>query len=104
LEEVSVTWYAMPTSSSSFKLPLLEWGVSGLVALEDGSGEVVAEESEEVDVIEVAGAAEAVGEVVAGVDSGERVAAVSAEEEESAVADLGGRAVTTKGGEGDGHG
>ena len=55
----------------------------------DGDGEVVAEGHEQVDVVEVAGAAEAMGEVVAGVDGGEQVAAVRAEEEESAFADFG---------------
>jgi hypothetical protein len=37
----------------------------------DGGGEVVTEEAEQIDIVEISGAAEAVGEVVAGVDGGE---------------------------------
>ncbi len=70
----------------------------------DGDGEVVAEGHEQVDVVEVAGAAEAVGEVIAGVNGGEQVAAMRAEEEQSAFPDFGGWAVATEGSDGDGHG
>ena len=72
-------------------------GLLGLVfvepAFEDGDGgaEVVAEDDEQVDVVEVFLAAEAVGEVVAWVDGGPHFAAAWAQEAEVGFADFGGR-------------
>ena len=71
---------------------------------DNGGTEVVAERQEQVDVVEVFLAAEAVGEVVAWVDGGEHFAAVGAEEAEVAVAPFCGWPVAAEGGDGDGHG
>ena len=70
----------------------------------DGGAEVVAERHEQVDVVEVLLAGEAVGEVVARVDGGQHFAAVRAEEAEVAFAHFGWRPVAAEGGDGDGHG
>ena len=74
-------------------------------AFEDGDGgaEVVAERHQQVDVVEVFLAAEAVGEVVAGVDGGEHLGAVGAEETEVAFAELRRRPIAAEGGDGDAH-
>ena len=86
------------------------FGLMGLVLFEpafeqgDGGAEVVAEGEEEVDVVEVFVAAEAVGEVVAGVDGGAHFAAAWAEEAEVAFADFGRRPLAAESGDGDGHG
>ena len=84
--------------------------MAGLVLVEeafeqgDGGEEVVVELDEQVDVVEVLFASEAVGEVVAWVDGGAHVAAVWAEEAEVAFAHFGRRPVAAEGGDGDGHG
>jgi hypothetical protein len=84
--------------------------LQGLVSLEqafedgDGGAEVVAEDEEQVDVVEVRVAPEAVGEVVAWIDGGEHFAAAWAEEAEVAFARFRGRPVAAEGGNGDGHG
>jgi hypothetical protein len=65
--------------------------------------EVVVELEEEVDVVEVFLAIEAVGEVVAGVDGGAHFAAVGAEEAEVACEHFGRRSLAAEGGDGDGH-
>ena len=62
----------------------------------DGGAEVVAEDAEQVDVVEVFVAGEAVGEVVAGIDGGEHLAAAGAEEDEASVAEFRGRAVADR--------
>ena len=74
-------------------------------AIEDGDGgaEVVAEGDEQVDVVEVFLAGEAVGEVVAWVDGGAHFAAAWAEEAEVAFAHFRRRPVAAEGGDGDGH-
>jgi hypothetical protein len=59
----------------------------------DGGFEVVAECHEQVDVVEIPGAAEAVGEVVSGVDGGEHFVAMVTEEAIASFAAFGGRAV-----------
>jgi hypothetical protein len=69
----------------------------------DGGAEVVTEGDEQIDVVEVVVAIEAVGEVIAWVDGGPHVAAAGAEEAEVAVAPLGGRALAAEQGDGDGH-
>src|SRR5204862_256790 len=85
------------------------FGIQGLVSIEqafedgDSGAEVVAEGEEQVNVVEVFLAAEAVGEVVARIDGGAHVAAVWAKKAEVAFADFGGRPVTTEGGDRDGH-
>ena len=85
-------------------------GLLGLVLVEpafqegDGGAEVVVEGDEQVDVVEVFLAAEAVGEVVAWVDGGAHFAAVRAEEAEVAFAHFAGRPLAAEGGDGDGHG
>src|SRR5271165_5305799 len=84
--------------------------LSGLVLLEpafeqgDSGGKVVVEGEQQVDVVEVLLAAEAVREVVAGVDGSAHFAAVWAEEAEVAFAHFGGRPLAAEGGDGDGHG
>ena len=70
----------------------------------DGGFEVVAEGEEKVDVIEIPGAAEAVGEVVTRIDGGEHLPAMRTEEAESSFAAFGRWAIGTEGGDGDGHG
>ena len=70
----------------------------------DGGFEVVAEGEEEVNVIEVLLAAEAVGEVVSRVDGGEHFLAMGAEEAIASFAAFGRRAIGAEGGDGDGHG
>ena len=70
----------------------------------DSGFEVVAEGEEEVNVIEVLLAAEAVGEVVAWVDGGEHFLAMGAEEAIASFAAFGRRAIGAEGGDGDGHG
>ena len=83
---------------------------SGLVLREpafqygDGGQEVVAERDEQVDVVEVFGAGEAVGEVVAWVDGGEHFTALGAEEAIMAIAFFARGPVTSEGGDRDGHG
>jgi hypothetical protein len=69
----------------------------------DGGDEVVAELSQQVDVVQIPVAGEAVGEIVAGIDGGEQFAAVWAEEDEAPAAELRRRAVAAEGGDGDGH-
>ena len=89
---------------------IVPFALSGQVSFkpsfEDGDGglKVVAEGDEQVDVVEIFLAVEAVGEVVAWVDGGEHFAAVWAEEAEVAFAPFGGRPVAAEGGDGDGHG
>ena len=84
--------------------------MAGLVLVEeafeegDGGEEVVVELNEQVDVVEVLFASEAVGEVVAWVDGGAHFAAVGAEEAEVTFAHFGWRAFAAKSGDGDGHG
>ena len=84
--------------------------LSGLVFVEpalknrDGGAEVVAEGDEQVDVVEVFLAGEAVSEVVAWVDGGEHFAAAWAEEAEVAVASFRRRPAAAEGGDSDGHG
>ena len=81
----------------------------GLVVLEpalqesDGGAEVIVQRQEQVDVVEVLLAAEAVGQVVAWVDGGPHFAAARAEEAEVAFADLGRRSRTPESGNGDRH-
>ena len=70
----------------------------------DSGFEVVAEGHEEVDVVEILLAAEAMGEVVARVDGGEHFLAMRTEEAESSFAAFGRRAIGAEGGDGDGHG
>jgi len=69
----------------------------------DGTREVEVECEQQVDVVEVLVAGEAVGEVVSRVDIGEHVNAMRAEEAEAAVAHLRGRAFAAEVGDGDGH-
>ena len=88
----------------------MRFGLLGLVTQQpvfqerDGGGEGVTELNQEVDVVEVLAAAEAVGEVVLGVDGGLHLAAVRAEEAEVALDVLGRRGFVAEGGEGDRHG
>src|SRR5713226_7930178 len=88
----------------------LLFGLLGLVSVEptfeqgDGGAEVVVECEQQVDVVEVFLAAEAVGEVVAWVDGGAHFAAAWAEEAEVAFAHFGWRPLAAEGGDGDGHG
>ena len=70
----------------------------------DGGFEVVAEDHEQVDVVEILAAAEAVGEVVAGVDGGEHFLAMGTEESIASFAAFGRWAIGAEGGDGDGHG
>src|SRR5271154_448418 len=72
------------------------------VAFEEGDGglEVVIEGDEQVDVVEVFLAAEAVGEVVAWVDGGAHFAAVGTEEAEVAFAHFRWRPFAAEGGDG----
>ena len=69
----------------------------------DGGAEVVVERHEQVDVVEVLLAAEAVGEVVAWIDGGAHLAAAGTEEAEVAFAHLRRRPVAAEGGDGDRH-
>ena len=70
----------------------------------DGGFEVVAEGQQQVDVVEIFLAAEAVSEVVAWVDGGEHFLAMGAEEAIASFAAFGRRAIGAEGGDGDGHG
>ena len=70
----------------------------------DSGFEVVAEGEEEIDVVEVILAAEAVGKVVARVDGGEHLLALAAEEAIASVDAFGRRAIGAESGNGDGHG
>ena len=70
----------------------------------DGGAEVVTEGHEQVDVVEIFGAAETVGEIVARVDGRLHVAAVGTEEAVVASAYFGRRPVAAEGGDRDGHG
>src|SRR5271156_3997060 len=85
-------------------------GLLGLVLVEpafeegDGGAEVVVERDEQVDVVEVFLATEAVGEVVAWVDGGTHFAAARTDEAEVAFADLGRGTFAAESGDGDGHG
>ena len=85
-------------------------GTSGLVSIEplleefDGGGEVVAEFEEQVDVVEVSAAAEAVGEVVSGIDGGAQFSASGVEEAEVAFEGLGRRPLRAEISDGGGHG
>ena len=85
-------------------------GALGLVAqqplfqLSDGGAEGGAELDQEIDVVEVLTAAEAVGEVVLGVDGGFHLAAVGAEEAEIALAPFGRRGLVAQRGHRDWHG
>jgi hypothetical protein len=69
----------------------------------DGGEEVVAELSQQVDIVEIPAAGEAVGQVVARIDGGEQFIAAWAEEDEASVAEFRRRAVAAEGGDGDGH-
>jgi len=86
------------------------FGLLGLVLVEpafeegDGGAEIIVEGDEQVDVVEVLFAAEAVGEVVARIDGGAHFAAMGAEEAEVAFAHFGGRPRAAQRGDGDGHG
>src|SRR5260370_16510300 len=88
----------------------LLFGLLGLVSVEpsfeqgDGGAEVVVECEQQVDVVEVFLAGEAVGEVVAWVDGGAHFAAAWAEEAEVAFALFGGWALAAAGADGDGPG
>ena len=75
-------------------------------AFEEGDGgvEVVVEGEQQVDVVEVFVAREAMSEIVAWVDGGAHFAAAWAEEAEVAFAHFGGRPFPAEGGDGDGHG
>ena len=70
----------------------------------DGGAEVIAQGDEQVDVVEVFLAAEAVGEVVARIDGGAHFAAAWAEEAEVALADFRRGRLAAEGGDGDRHG
>ena len=70
----------------------------------DGGFEVVAEGHEQVDVVEVLPAAEAVGKVVAWVDGGEHLPAMGTEEAIASFSAFGRRAIGAECGNGDGHG
>src|SRR6516225_7250538 len=86
------------------------FGLLGLVLIEpaveerDGGEEVVVEADEEVDVVEVFLAREAVGEVVAWIDGGAHFAAAWADEAEVAFAHFARGSLAAEGGDGDGHG
>ena len=85
-------------------------GLRGLVlrepAFEEGDSgeEVIVEGEEQVDVVEVLFAREAVGEVVARVDGGAHLAAAWADEAEVAFAHFARGSLAAEGGDGDGHG
>ena len=86
------------------------FGFLGLVTVQpvfqpgDGGAEVVAELEQEVDVVEVLTAAEAMGQVVLGVDGGFHLAAVRAEKSEVALGEFGRRGLVVEGGDRDLHG
>ena len=88
----------------------LLFGLLGLVLVEqsfeesDGGEEVVVEGDQQVDIVEIFLAAEAVGEVVAWVDGGTHFATVGADEAEVAFAHLGRWPLAAEQGDGDGHG
>lgn len=88
----------------------LRFGLRSLVFVEpafeeaDGADEIVVEGEQQIDVVEVFLAAEAVGEVVARVDGGTHFAAAWAEEAEVAFAHFRRRPLAAEGGDGDGHG
>ena len=69
----------------------------------DGGEKIVAECAEQVDIVEISVAGEAVGEVVAGVHGGEQFAAARAEEDEASVAEFRGRPIAAEGSDGGGH-
>ena len=69
----------------------------------DARREVEPRRPQQVDVVEIDAAVEAVGEVVVRVDVGEHFVAAWAEEAESAVAEFRGRPVAAEGGDGEGH-
>jgi len=85
-------------------------GLLGLVLIEpaleqgDGGEEVIVEGDEQVDVVEVFPAREAVGEVVAWVDGSAHFAAARADETEVALARFARGALAAEGGDRDGHG
>ena len=60
----------------------------------------MAEASQEVDIVQVDVAGEAVGQVVAGIDGGEHLMAARAEEDEASVAEFRRRAIAAEGGRG----
>ncbi len=70
----------------------------------NGGFEVVAHGVKQVDVVEVLLAAEAMGEVIPGIDGGEHFLAMGTEEAIASFAAFGGWAVGAEGGDGDGHG
>ena len=69
----------------------------------DGRHEVVSERDQQVDVVQVLPAGEAVGEVVPRIDGGPHLAAARADETEIAFADFGRRPLAAESGEGDRH-
>lgn len=69
----------------------------------DGVAEAIIERHQQVDVVEVFLASEAVGEVVAWIDGGAHVAAIRADETEVAFADFARRTFAAERGDGDGH-
>jgi len=85
-------------------------GLPGLVlrepAFEEGDSgeEVIVEGEEQVDVVEVVCAREAVGEVVARVDGGAHLAAAWADEAKVTLAHFARGSLAAEGGDGDGHG
>ena len=87
----------------------MEFFLAGLVfaqpALQeaDRGGEFVAEQDEQVDVVEIFLAAKTVGQVVAWVHRAARFAAVRAQETEIAVADFARRALAAQGLDDHGH-
>ena len=89
--------------------PLFTFWLVGLVRLEPalqqrhGRQEVVVQAQQQVDVVEVFLAAEAVGQVVAWVDRGQHLAAVRAQEAEVAFAHLRRRPFPAQRGDGDRH-
>jgi hypothetical protein len=70
----------------------------------DGGGKVVVEGEQQIDVVEVFLAGEAVGEVIAWVDGGAHFAAAWTEEAEVPFTHLGRRPRAAQGGDGHGHG
>ena len=69
----------------------------------DGGVEVVPKHPQQIDVVEVFMAGEAVSQIVFRIDVNEHFAAVRAEEDEAAVADFRRRPLAPKRGDGGGH-
>ena len=108
-----LSWVVAKEERGRRSLPLRRpWGsfLFGLVFVEpafeegDGGGKVVVEGEQQVDVVEVFLAAEAVGQVVAWVDRGTHFAAARTEEAEVAFAHFGRRSLAAQAGDGHGHG